>query len=93
MLTVVFHSASAVYLRDERLALQNDRACGGRGSLAWISYEIDREEEVGYRNFVLEVQAWPRGERRRLARLDGHANSLEWCGPVERPRLCRYRVT
>ena len=85
VLTVVFHSASAVYLRDdERLALQEaiERA-GARGSLAWISYEIDREEEVGYRNFVLEVQAWPRGDRRRLARLDGHANSLEWCGPVE----------
>jgi hypothetical protein len=87
-LTVVFHSASAVYLRDdERLALQQaiERA-GARGSLAWISYEIDREEEVGYRNFVLEVQAWPRGERRRLARLDGHANSLEWLAPVETPR-------
>jgi hypothetical protein len=79
-LTVVFHSASAVYLRDdERAALQDaiERAAL-RGSLAWISYEIDREEEVGYRNFVLEVQAWPDGGRRRLARLDGHANSMEW---------------
>ena len=79
-LTVVFHSASVVYLRDdERAALQDaiERAAR-RGSLAWISYEIDRDEEVGYRNFVLEVQAWPDGLRRRLARLDGHANSLEW---------------
>jgi hypothetical protein len=81
-LTVVFHSASAVYLRDdERAGLQDaiERAAL-RGSLAWISYEIDRDEEVGYRNFVLEVQAWPDGVRRRLARLDGHANSLQWVG-------------
>jgi hypothetical protein len=89
VLTVVFHSASAVYLRDdERVALEQaiERAAG-RGSLAWISYEIDRDEEVGYRNFVLEVQAWPDGVRRRLGRLDGHANSLEWLGPVEIPPI------
>jgi hypothetical protein len=42
---------------------------------------------VGYRNFVLEAQAWPGGEQRRLARLDGHANSLEWLGPVEIPGI------
>jgi hypothetical protein len=81
-LTVVFHSASAVYLRDdERGALESAiERDARRGSLAWISYEIDRDEEVGYRNFVLEVQAWPGGVRQRLARLDGHANSLEWVG-------------
>ena len=79
-LTVVFDSASTVYLgEDERAELQAaiERA-GKRGSLAWISYEVDRDDEVGYQNFVLEVQTWPTGERRRLARLDGHANSLEW---------------
>lgn len=79
-LTVVFSSASTVYLRDdERAELQSaiERA-GKRGSLAWISYEVDRDDEVGYQNFVLEVQAWPNGARLRLARLDGHANSLEW---------------
>jgi hypothetical protein len=88
-LTIVFHSASAVYLGDdERAALQNaiERAAR-RGSLAWISYEIDRDEEVGYRNFVLDVQAWPDGVRRRLGRLDGHANTLEWLGPVEIPPI------
>jgi hypothetical protein len=79
-LTVVFHSASTVYLRDdERAALEKAiEDAGGGGSLAWISYEVDRDEEVGYRNFVLEAQTWPDGVRRRLARLDGHANSLEW---------------
>jgi hypothetical protein len=80
VLTVVFHSASTLYLRrEERADLQAaiERA-GANGSLAWISYEIDPDDEVGYRNFVLDVQAWPDGERRRLARLDGHANSLEW---------------
>jgi hypothetical protein len=80
VLTVVFHSASTLYLgREERAELQAaiERA-GAGGSLAWVSYEIDPDDEVGYRNFVLDVQAWPDGERRRLARLDGHANSLEW---------------
>ena len=43
-----------------------------------VSYEIDRGKRISYEHFVLEVQAWPRGERRRLARLDGHANPLEW---------------
>jgi hypothetical protein len=79
-LTVVFSSASTVYLRDdERVELHSaiERA-GKRGSLAWISYEVDRDDEVGYQNFVLEVQAWPNGTRQPLARLDGHANSLEW---------------
>jgi hypothetical protein len=33
---------------------------------------------VGYHAFVLETQTWPGGERRRLARLDGHANSMVW---------------
>jgi hypothetical protein len=82
-LTVVFHSASTVYLGDEdRAALQAAiEEDGARGSLAWISYEVDRDEEVGYRNFVLETQAWPDGVRRRLARLDGHGNSLEWATP------------
>jgi hypothetical protein len=27
---------------------------------------------------VLDLQTWPGGERRRLAKLDGHANTLEW---------------
>jgi hypothetical protein len=80
VLTVVFDSASTVYLSDEEQAALRGaiEAAADRGSLAWVSYEIDRVEEVGYRNFVLEAQAWPDGIRRRLARLDGHANSLEW---------------
>jgi hypothetical protein len=79
-LTVIFDSASTVYLRDEdQSALQTAiEAEGKKGSLAWVSYEIDREDEVGYQNFVLETQTWPGGERRRLARLDGHANTLQW---------------
>ena len=79
-LTVVFHSATTVYLReDERAELESAiEDAAGRGSLAWISYEIDREDEVAFRNFVLEAKVWPEGVRRRLARLDGHANALEW---------------
>jgi hypothetical protein len=75
-LTVVFHSASLMYLREEDRALVESALDqeGGRGSLAWVSYEYVASEVLG---FALEVQTWP-GERRRLARLHGHGNTLEW---------------
>jgi hypothetical protein len=74
--TVVFHSASIMYLREEdrarvRETLEEE---GARGALASVSYEF---VEVGAKSFALDVQTWP-GERRRLARLDGHANTMEW---------------
>jgi hypothetical protein len=47
---------------------------GQRGSLAWVSYEYVASEAMG---FALDVQTWP-GERRLLARLHGHGNSMEW---------------
>jgi hypothetical protein len=79
-LTVVFDSASIMYLRDEERtsldAAMGDE--GARGSLAWISYEYSRETDIAYEGFILEVSVWPDGEPRRLARLDGHANSMEW---------------
>jgi hypothetical protein len=79
-LTVVYHSASAVYLRDDAAATLDEviARAGEQGSLARVSYENVRNREPTYRSFALEVQSWPRGERRRLAHLDGHANSLEW---------------
>jgi hypothetical protein len=75
-LTVVFHSASLMYLREgDRAAVESAlEQEGERGSLAWVSYEYVASEAMG---FALEVQTWP-GERRRLARLHGHGNSLEW---------------
>ncbi len=77
-LTVVYHSVSTVYLRqEERDRLDEILAGEGRrGSLARISYEVDRETPTYY-GFALDVETWPGGPR-RLARLDGHANSLEW---------------
>ena len=75
-LTVVFHSASTVYLREQERD-QVDRALeddGRRGSLAEVSIEY---AETGRMSFALDVQSW-RGPRKRLARLDGHANTLEW---------------
>lgn len=79
-LTVVYHSASTVYLREEdsaqvRSALEGE---GERGSLAWVSYELPEDRPAGHERFALEVQVWPGGGRRRLARLDGHGNSLTW---------------
>jgi hypothetical protein len=86
-LTVVYHSASAVYLRTEDADRLRDaiEQAGAEGPLAWISYETARESDVAYQGFVLDVQTWPGGEHRRLARLDGHANSLVWLGgePVQ----------
>jgi hypothetical protein len=75
-LTVVFHSASLMYLREgDRAAVESAlEQEGERGSLAWVSYEYVASEAMG---FALEVQTWP-GGRRRLARLHGHGNSLEW---------------
>jgi hypothetical protein len=75
-LTVVFHSASLMYLQEEDRALVESalEQEGQRGSLAWVSYEFVESEAMG---FALDVQTWP-GERRRLARLQGHGNSLEW---------------
>jgi hypothetical protein len=77
-LTVVYHSVSTVYLHAEereRLdeVLQED---GRRGSLARISYEVDRDTPT-FHGFALDLDRWP-GGRTRLALLDGHANSLEW---------------
>ena len=79
VLTVVFHSVSAVYLRaDERTRVEETLAREGeRGSLAHVSYEFVRDDDAGYDNFAVDVQTWP-GERVRLARLDGHANRMEW---------------
>jgi hypothetical protein len=77
-LTVVFHSVSTVYLREDERALLDEifEVEGERGSLARVSYEFMRDE-IGYESFALDVEAWP-AERRRLARLDGHANRMEW---------------
>jgi hypothetical protein len=75
-LTVVFHSASLMYLGEEDRALVESalEQEGQRGSLARVSYEFVESEAM---SFGLDVQTWP-GGRRRLARLHGHGSSLEW---------------
>ena len=77
-LTVVFQSVSTVYLSSEDRARLDEilEREGERGSLARVSFEVDRETPTFY-GFALDVQTWPGGAR-RLARLDGHANSLDW---------------
>jgi hypothetical protein len=77
-LTVVYHSVSTVYLRpDERDRLDEVMAEEGRrGSLARISYEVDRDTPT-FQGFALDLVVWP-GGRTRLARLDGHANHMDW---------------
>src|SRR5918999_1382865 len=78
-LTIVYHSAATIYLGDEeRSGIQETlESEGRRGSLAEVSFEVARDDDPGYAGFALEVETWP-GERRRLARLDGHANPPEW---------------
>jgi hypothetical protein len=78
-LTVVYHSASTTYLREEDAKTLAGvlAAEGARGSLAWVSLEYAPDVGGGYLGWALDVQTWP-GERRRLAHLDGHANALEW---------------
>jgi hypothetical protein len=78
-LTVVYDSASTIYLSDaDRSRLEETMEHEGRrGALAWVSYEFTRDQGIGYEGFTLEVRSWP-GGRERLAQLDGHANRLEW---------------
>lgn len=84
-LTVVFHSASTAYLSPEeraRLAAVVE-AAGEERPLAWLSFEHagdDVDGEIGFETFALDLRVWPGGERRRLARLDGHGNRLRWLG-------------
>ncbi|HSK14741.1 MAG TPA: DUF2332 domain-containing protein [Gaiellaceae bacterium] len=78
--TVVFDATSTVYLGEGeagRLAEAIAEA-GAHGPLAWVSYELPSGADAAYDAFALEAQVWPGGERRRLARLDGHANWLAW---------------
>jgi hypothetical protein len=78
-LTVVYDSASTIYLLDaDRRALEETMVREGRrGSLAWVSFEFTRDQGIGYEGFALDVRWWPGGEQ-RLAHLDGHANRMEW---------------
>jgi hypothetical protein len=83
-LTLVFNSASTSYLRDEeRARLEAGIAeAGGSGPLAWVSYEFEGDDgrlgKTFEDAFALEVQVWPGGERRLVARTDGHGNRLHW---------------
>src|SRR6185436_12809891 len=76
--TVVYHSVSTVYLRQEERDRLDEILAeeGRRGSIARISYEVNRDTPT-FHGFALDVETWP-GGRRRLARLDGHANTMEW---------------
>ena len=79
-LTIVYHSASTGYLRDdERRRLESAiEEAGEAGPLAWVSYEFLEEEEPGFERFALDVRTWPAGETQRLARVDGHGNRMRW---------------
>jgi hypothetical protein len=78
-LTVVYDSASTIYLAEEdRSQLEETMEQEGRrGALAWVSFEFTRDQGIGYEGFVLDVRSWPGGAK-RLAHLDGHANHMEW---------------
>ena len=75
---MLFRSVSTVYLRQEERDRLDEILAeeGRRGSIARISYEVDRDTPT-FHAFALDVETWP-GGRRRLARLDGHANTMDW---------------
>lgn len=81
-LTVVFDSTSTVYLPHEAVAelRATMEEAGAHGPLGWVSCELAPAADEPYNAFSLEAQVWPGGERRLLARLDGHANWLDWVG-------------
>jgi hypothetical protein len=77
-LTVVYHSASTMYLSNEQrrsldVAIAQE---GKRGSLARVTFEPTGE--VTYEGFALEEQVWPGDGLQRLARVAPHGGSLEW---------------
>lgn len=81
-LTVVFQTLSTVYLSDEqraRLRAAVD-AAGEDGPLAWISTPTPEEHGQRRGDYPIEVALWPGGERRIMARMDVHGESLTWGG-------------
>ena len=89
LLTIVYHSASTMYLAAEdrallRAAIEDD---GERGSLARVEYElveVDGRPDTGFERFALDVTTYPSREHRRVARADGHGNRMTWLGAEER---------
>src|SRR6185437_7709240 len=78
-LTVVCSSVTTMYLPDERyrdLRAAFARA-GEDGPLVWLSLEAPRRDHT-YGGLALDLTSWPRGETRRLARVDYHGTWLEW---------------
>ena len=77
-LTIVYHSASTMYISGEQrrsldVAIEQE---GERGSLARVTYEPTGE--VTYEGFVLEAQVWAGDGLHRLAHVAPHGGSLEW---------------
>jgi hypothetical protein len=85
LLTIVYHSASTMYLAPEarerlRAVIEEE---GRRGSLAWVRYELverDGRPDTGFERFALDVTTYPSGEHRRVGRADGHGNRMTWLG-------------
>jgi hypothetical protein len=69
-LTVVFQTASMVYLASERHGAVYEvlEQAGREAPLAWLTYEDES---------ALELRVWPHGQR-RVARMDFHGAWLEW---------------
>jgi hypothetical protein len=76
--TVIFDSNATEYLDDDRFALLAHRVerAGDRGQLAWVSIELPRAGPAN--SYVLELQRWPGGARRRLANVHYHGAWLDW---------------
>lgn len=81
-LTVVYQTASTVYLTEEERARlrQALAAAGAAGPLAWVSTTTFEERDEDYDGNALELRIWPDGDSRLLLLLDFHGAWLEWLG-------------
>jgi len=76
-LTVVMTSVSTIYLGEERYQRLLRLLSRAEAPLVWLALEGVRDDP-DYQGHALELTVWPHGERRRLARVDYHAEWLEW---------------
>ena len=78
-LTVVYQTASTVYLTDEARGrlLETLEEAGAAGPLAWLSTQMPDTEDVAG-GYLLELRVWPDGEPRVIEHFDFHGAWLDW---------------
>jgi hypothetical protein len=80
--TLVFETASTVYLSRERYGLVLDAIAeaGAKAPLGLLSTRHTFKGDDGRFGWKLELRLWPGGEDRVVALAGPHGEWLEWCG-------------